>query len=134
VIARRVAIGGATNSLGKAIALGTWFVLTPFILGRLGPVSYGVWVLVGSIGAYGYLLDLGVAGAVVKYVAEFRARGDWAQAHAVVAAAWRVYAVLGVVASLLGVVVAVVVPVVLKTGSGRPRARARTRRSSGGSG
>jgi O-antigen/teichoic acid export membrane protein len=113
VIARRVAIGGATNSLGKAIALGTWFVLTPFILGRLGPVSYGVWVLVGSIGAYGYLLDLGVAGAVVKYVAEFRARGDWAQAHAVVAAAWRVYAVLGVVASLLGVVVAVVVPVVL---------------------
>jgi hypothetical protein len=28
-------------------------------------------VLVGSIGAYGYLLDLGVAGAVVKYVAEF---------------------------------------------------------------
>jgi O-antigen/teichoic acid export membrane protein len=113
VIARRVAVGGATNSLGKAIALGTWFVLTPFILGRLGPVSYGVWVLVGSIGSYGYLLDLGVAGAVVKYVAEFRARDDWARARAVVAAAWRVYAVLGVAVSLLGVVVAFVVPVVL---------------------
>ena len=51
MIARRVAIGGATNFVGKAIALGTWFLLTPFILDRLGPVAYGVWVLVGSIGA-----------------------------------------------------------------------------------
>ncbi len=113
MIARRVAIGGATNFAGKAIALGTWFLLTPFILGRLGPVAYGVWVLVGSIGAYGYLLDLGVAGAVVKYVAEFRARGEWDEAHALVAAALRVYLVLGLIAVALGTCVAFVAPTLL---------------------
>lgn len=114
MIARRVAIGSATNFVGKAIALGTWFLLTPFILGRLGPVAYGIWVLVGSLGAYGYLIDLGVAGAVVKYVAEYRARGAWDEAHAVVAAALRVYLALGLAVVILGAGVAILAPILLK--------------------
>jgi O-antigen/teichoic acid export membrane protein len=110
VIVRRVAVGGATNFAGKAIGLGTWFVLTPFILDRLGAVEYGIWVLIGSLGSYGFLLDLGVAGAVVKYVAEFRARGDWSAAQAVVATAMRFYLVLAFVAITLGAVAALVLP------------------------
>jgi O-antigen/teichoic acid export membrane protein len=110
LIARRVAIGSASNFIGKAIGLGTWFLLTPFILGRLGPVAYGIWVLVGSLGAYGYLLDLGVAGAVVKYAAEYRARGEWDEAHALVATALRVYLVLGTAMVLLAAIAAVSVP------------------------
>jgi O-antigen/teichoic acid export membrane protein len=113
LIARRVAIGSASNLAGKAVALVTWFLLTPFILGQLGPVEYGIWVLVGSLGAYGYLLDLGVAGAVVKYVAEYRARNEWGEAHALVATALRVYLVLGAAVVLLAAGAAVVAPVVL---------------------
>lgn len=110
MISRRVAIGSASNVIGKAIGLGTWFLLTPFILGKLGPVAYGIWVLVGSLGAYGYLLDLGVAGAVVKYAAEYRARGEWDEAHALVATALRVYLVLGAAMVLLAAGAAVVAP------------------------
>ena len=113
MIARRVAIGSASNLVGKTIALGTWFLLTPFILARLGPVDYGIWVLVGSLGAYGYLLDLGVAGAVAKYTAEFRARGEWGEVHDLVASALRVYLVLGTTVVVLAFGAAAVAPVVL---------------------
>ena len=113
MIARRVAIGSASNFIGKTIALATWFLLTPFILGKLGPVSYGIWVLVGSLGAYGYLLDLGVAGAVVKYTAEFRARDQWAEVHDLVATALRAYLVLGAAVVVLAAGAAIVAPVVL---------------------
>jgi O-antigen/teichoic acid export membrane protein len=112
VIARRVAVGSASNLVGKAVALATWFLLTPFILGELGPVEYGIWALVGSLGAYGYLLDLGLAGSVVKYVAEHRARGEWDEARALVATAVRIYIVLGAAVVLLAAVVAVVAPIV----------------------
>ena len=113
MIARRVAIGGASNVIGKTVGLATWFLLTPFILGELGPVDYGLWVLVGSLGAYGYLLDLGVAGAVVKYTAEFRARGEWGEVHALAATALRLYLVLGTAVVVLAAGAAVVAPVVL---------------------
>ena len=110
MIARRIAIGSASNFIGKFVGLGTWFLLTPFILTHLGPVAYGIWVLVGSVGAYGYLLDLGIAGAVIKYVSEHQARREWAKAHAVVATALRIFLVLGLLATLLAAIAAVVVP------------------------
>jgi len=112
--ARRVAIGSASNVVGRSVGLATWFLLTPYILGRLGPVDYGIWVLVGVLGSYGFLLDLGVAGAVVKYVAEYRARDDWDTAHDLVATSLRVYMVLGAAAVLLAVGAAIAIPVVLR--------------------
>ncbi|MBA2676981.1 MAG: hypothetical protein H0U76_01070, partial [Ktedonobacteraceae bacterium] len=63
-IRRRVLTSTITNYIGKIIALGTWFFLTPFILHQLGTTNYGLWTLVGSMVAYGSLLDLGIGGAV----------------------------------------------------------------------
>ena len=74
LIRRRVLWNTVANYVGKGITLLTWFFLTPYILTHLGPSMYGLWVLVGSIAAYGSLLDLGLAGALIKYVAEYRAR------------------------------------------------------------
>ena len=75
-IRRQVALGTAANYAGRIINLGVWFVLTPIILSQLGKTNYGLWALVGSFVAYGSLADLGIAAAVTKYVAEYRARGD----------------------------------------------------------
>jgi O-antigen/teichoic acid export membrane protein len=54
-----------------------------------------------------------VAGAVVKYVAEHRARGEWDEAHALVATALRVYLVLGTAVVVLGAGAAIVAPILL---------------------
>ena len=52
------------------------FFLTPFMLGALGSSEYGVYRLVLSITAYFALADLGLSNAAVRYVSEYRARGD----------------------------------------------------------
>ena len=62
-----------TNYVAKIATLATGFVMTPFMLHRLGADQFGLWVLVASVVAYGGLLDFGLSSAVVKYVARYRA-------------------------------------------------------------
>jgi O-antigen/teichoic acid export membrane protein len=109
-IRRRVMFGAASNYVGQFINLGTLFFLTPFILHRLGPTSYGLWVLLSSLVAYGSLLDFGLWGAIIKYVAEYRARQQTEQARALVSTAMGIYLVLGVLVLLIGLVAAIAAP------------------------
>lgn len=74
LIHSRVLRGIMSNYAGQAVTVVTWILLTPFILARLGPTNYGLWVLIGSVIGYGTLLDFGIGGAVIKYMAEYRAR------------------------------------------------------------
>ncbi len=110
VIRRRVFSGTISNYVGRFIKFGTWFFLTPFILHQLGAAGYGLWVLVGSVVAYGSLLDLGIAGAVTKYVAEHVVRGESEQAHSLIATTLRLYSVLGLIAVALSATIAPVFP------------------------
>ena len=109
-IQRRVLIGTLSNLISKVLNLGTWFFLTPFILGHLGASTYGMWILVSSVVAYGNLLDFGVAAAVTKYVADFKARGQLSDAQPLVATALWLYAGLGLAAFGLSVVLAPLFP------------------------
>ncbi len=110
VIRRRALVGTFSNYAGRFVKLGTWFFLTPFILHELGAEDYGLWVLVGSVVAYGALLDLGIGGAVTKYVAEYMARGETDQARSLVATALRLYSGLGLIAVVLSAGLAFVFP------------------------
>jgi O-antigen/teichoic acid export membrane protein len=100
----------ASNYAGKLIALAAWFFLTPFILYQLGPTSYGLWVLVGSTAAYGALLDFGIAGVIMKDVAEYQARGRLTQAGPMLSTALCLYSVLGVIAIALSIALAPLFP------------------------
>jgi O-antigen/teichoic acid export membrane protein len=110
MIRRRLLTGTLSNAAGKIISIGVWFVLTPFVLGELGPAGYGLWMLVGAVGAYGSLLDLGIGGAVVKYVAEHAARSEWDDARAVLASAQWLYLGLGLIALTSSAALAPVFP------------------------
>ena len=55
----------------------------------------------GSVLAYGGLLDLGISGAVVKYVAEYQARRQHEETRSLIATALRLYALLGLMIMLL---------------------------------
>jgi O-antigen/teichoic acid export membrane protein len=87
----------ASNVAGQVVTMLTWFALTPFIVHQLGANDYGLWVLVASLVAYGNLLDLGVGGAVTKYVAELRARGRSDEASDLIATALAMYCVIGLI-------------------------------------
>jgi O-antigen/teichoic acid export membrane protein len=52
------------------------FFLAPYIVRELGNATYGAWVLLASMVGYLGLLDLGVRGAVMRYVARLHAASD----------------------------------------------------------
>jgi O-antigen/teichoic acid export membrane protein len=52
------------------------FFVAPFIVHSLGDSGYGAWVLLGSLVGYLGLLDLGVRGAVMRFVSRLHAAGD----------------------------------------------------------
>ena len=63
------------------------FFLSPYVVHHLGNIPYGVWTLVGSLVSYMGLLDLGLRGAVTRYVARFRTQGEHSEASRSVSAA-----------------------------------------------
>jgi O-antigen/teichoic acid export membrane protein len=112
-IAGVMARNTASNLAGRFVILLANFLVTPYLLGKLGPTQYGLWILVGSIVAFGWLLDLGIAAAVTKFVAEHSARGDIEAVHRTVSTALWIYAGLGLAAVLLGVIGGLVIGVTL---------------------
>ena len=88
------------NYVGRFIGMGIWFLLTPFVLHRLGTAGYGLWVLAGAIVGYGSLLDLGITSAINRYVAEHTARGEHASARVLVATSLWIYTAIGLVVLL----------------------------------
>jgi O-antigen/teichoic acid export membrane protein len=112
-IAGVMARNTASNLAGRFVILGASLLVTPYLLGKLGPTQYGVWVLVGSIVAFGWLLDLGIASAVTKFVAEHAARGEIEVLHRTVSTALWIYAGLGLAAVLLGMIGGLLIGIVL---------------------
>ncbi|MFB3924903.1 MAG: oligosaccharide flippase family protein [Syntrophales bacterium] len=69
-------INAISNWTSIGVSIITSFVLTPFIIFRLGNSGYGIWVLVLSIVGYYGLLDLGLHSATIRYVARYVGQGD----------------------------------------------------------
>lgn len=109
-IRERVILGTLANSAGQFITLVIGFFLTPFIVHQLGAVDYGLWALIGSIVAYAWLLDFGIWGALVKFIAEHRVRGEYEQAQRLIATGLWFYILLGLVAIGLSALVAPIFP------------------------
>jgi O-antigen/teichoic acid export membrane protein len=85
------------NWTAFAVAAVVSFLLSPFIVHRLGNSAYGTWVLLGSFVGYLGLLDFGVRGAVTRFVANQHAAGDHQSTSATVVAALRLFAGLALV-------------------------------------
>ncbi len=97
----RVLRNAAGNYSATLVSLVTWFFLTPFIVHELGDSRFGLWALVGSLVAFGTLLDFGMADVVTKYVSEFRAIGKMREAARLVATALSVYTGIGLLVALV---------------------------------
>jgi O-antigen/teichoic acid export membrane protein len=99
-----------SNAVWKLLFLISGFLLTPFILRHLGATQFGLWALVGSVVAYGTLLDLGIGGAIVKFVAEFTVNRRWDELGGLLTTALYLYSFAGLIVILLSVAVAPVFP------------------------
>ncbi len=98
--ARRIAQNVLSNWLALAITTVVGFFLSPFVVHYLGNLTYGVWVIVMSLVAYMNLLDLGLRGAVTRFVSKGTAQDDHEESSRVVSGAlwirlWISLAVVG---------------------------------------
>jgi O-antigen/teichoic acid export membrane protein len=78
------------------------FFLGPYILGKLGTTTYGIWALIGSLVGYFGLLDLGVRSAVTKFISAYHSAGNHEGASDVKSAAALAFAIAGLLAIVLG--------------------------------
>lgn len=95
--------------LAFAVNVGISFFLSPFVVHHLGDSAYGIWVLLGSLVGYMGLLDLGVRGAVMRYVAVHHARGEDAEAGRLASSGLVIFGVTGLVAISASAVVAALI-------------------------
>jgi O-antigen/teichoic acid export membrane protein len=94
------------NWLAFAATTLAGFLMSPFLVHRLGDSVYGVWVLIGSLVGYLGLLDFGITPSTVKYVAEHRARGDIESINRVMTAGLAIYSVMGLASLLISLAIA----------------------------
>jgi hypothetical protein len=98
LIGRRAALAAVARWSGRLIALAVTLLITPFLVHRR-KAQYGLFMLVSAVMGQGALFDL--RPAVIKYVAEYRARADNDRLRSVVATALVICCFLGLIALLL---------------------------------
>ncbi|HMH05845.1 MAG TPA: hypothetical protein VK579_04100, partial [Terriglobales bacterium] len=74
--ARRIAQNVLSNWMALAITTVVGFFLSPFVVHHLGNLTYGVWVIIMSLVSYMNLMDLGLRGAVTRFVSKGTAQGN----------------------------------------------------------
>jgi len=102
-----VARNVSTRYLGILIEAVLGFVVLPFNIAHLGQSAYGLWMLTASITAYFSVLDLGYGGALVKFVAQYRARRDVGALNEILSTTFAVFATFGAITYLVAIVIAV---------------------------
>jgi len=85
ILARGVSLNWVALSLSVLVS----FFLSPFVIHKLGNIAYGVWTLAGSLISYMGLLDLGLRGAITRFVSRYHSAGRHSEAsQAVSTALW----------------------------------------------
>ncbi len=81
---RQILKNALFNSGAWAINIILTLITTPFILHKLTVEGYGIYTLLLGLVAYYNLLDLGISQGVVKYVAEYEAKRDYAKINVLI--------------------------------------------------
>jgi O-antigen/teichoic acid export membrane protein len=94
-LGRQIAWNAAFNLAGRFVSVAGWMIVTPWMLARMGSERFGLWSLLTVIAGTYAAFDLGLAGSLTKFVAEFRAKGDRAGLRAIYTQGVWFYAALG---------------------------------------
>jgi O-antigen/teichoic acid export membrane protein len=73
---RRLPSNALYNTAAAFVPVFLALVTTPFVLSRLGNEAFGLYLVSLSVASFAGLLDLGLGTASIKFVSEYRARGD----------------------------------------------------------
>lgn len=76
MVSRQIKISVVLNYLNMALGFGFTMFVLPFIIRKLGQEEFGIYCLIGVFSGYLTLLQFGMGGAIVRYVAKYNAEND----------------------------------------------------------
>ena len=85
-------------------------IVLPYNVSHLGKAAYGLWMLAATMTSYFTVLELGYGGAVVRFVAEYKARRDARSLNELLSTMYYVYCAMGVACYALALVTAALLP------------------------
>lgn len=97
----RIAKNSVFNIIRTFITVPLTLVVTPFIIRKLGAEEFGIWALVGVISSYAQLSDFGMTESLIKFVAEYKAKGDRERLNQVINTALVMYVLTGAICCTL---------------------------------
>lgn len=77
---------------------------TPYMLRMMGQSEYGLYSLVASVVAYLTVLDLGFGNAIVRYTAQFRAKGKNQEQYEMFGMFFTLYVFIGIISFVIGLI------------------------------
>ena len=92
-----VARNVSTRYMAIAAEIIIGLIMVPFNLAHLGAAQYGLWVLLGSVTIHLSILDLGYGGAIIKFMAQYRARRDARAMNEIASTMFFVFAAMGLI-------------------------------------
>ncbi len=102
-----------------AVNVAIGLLVLPFNVRHLGSETYGLWMLAATITSYLGVLDLGYGGAIVKFVAEFRAKNDPRALNEVLSTMATVFTGIGLICYVIAAGLAVGLPYVFNLQPGQ---------------
>jgi len=75
--------------------------VTPFVIRSLGEGLYGIWALTLSLTGYFGILNFGVYHSVVKYISQYRVKGDYEQMSDIASACFSLFSMIGFLICLI---------------------------------
>jgi len=93
----------AFNWGGHVAALVVMFFLSPYIVGKLDAVSYGIWSLLNVLTGYMGIFDLGVRASVGRHVALYLGKNDEVGVDETIRAGFGFFSLTGILILLVGV-------------------------------
>ena len=94
----------STRYLAVFVELALGVVMLPFNLHRLGQEAYGLWMLTASVTMHLSILDMGFNGALVNFIARYRAHRDAQALNEIASTLFFIFAGVGALAYLLVIV------------------------------
>jgi O-antigen/teichoic acid export membrane protein len=96
-----------SNWVLTGVSIATTYVLTPFIIRRLGGEGYGTWTLITAMTGYLSLMALGVPMACVRFLAQDVSECDARKINVTIGSCAGLYLIIAAVAAMVGLALAV---------------------------
>ncbi len=89
------------GALGFILPLLITLLLTPYMVHKLSPEIYGIYILSSSLMGLMSFMDLGLGQGIIKFVAEYEAKKDFVSIKNVISTSLSIYMVMGVAGAII---------------------------------